>query len=429
MWIAYRSAWNLCTLLVLALALVGCEGQPDDEPLDLDADREELSGRWKQARWATTVDEKIAQLEKIGYMAGSKQAGDRSDVTIHLEDQVSAGLNLIVSGHAPEALLLDMEGQILHRWRCAYKTAVPDNTIGDMEKGLFRDFFRRAHLFENGDLLAVFEGHALIKLDANSNLLWTWQDKAHHDLQVDEQGHIWVLTRKAAVVPRINSDEPILEDFIAELDADGNELRRVSVLAAFENSEFAHYLDNMPRDGDILHTNTLELVDERLAGRLPGVSVGDVLISCLFTNTIAIVSLEGPEVVWALAKDWKWQHQPTVLDNGNILLLDNKGAPVKTGRSRVIELDPVTQKLVWGYAGTVADRFQTDTCGSCQRLPNGNTLITESDNGRAIEVTRQRRVVWEFLNPFRAGDDGRLVATLFEVIRLPPDFPTSWIPE
>jgi hypothetical protein len=55
-------------------------------------------------------------------------------------------------------------------------------------------------------------------------------------------------------------------------------------------------------------------------------------------------------------------------------------------------------------------------------LWNGNTLITESENGRAIEVTRGGRVVWEFNSPHRAGPRSELVATLFEVLRLPPDF-------
>jgi hypothetical protein len=34
--------------------------------------------------------------------------------------------------------------------------------------------------------------------------------------------------------------------------------------------------------------------------------------------------------------------------------------------------------------------------------------------------------VWEFVSPYRAGETGELVATLFEVVRLAPDFPTDW---
>jgi hypothetical protein len=87
-----------------------------------------------------------------------------------------------------------------------------------------------------------------------------------------------------------------------------------------------------------------------------------------------------------------------------------------------MEIDPLTGRTVWEYGGRGVD-FSSRTMGSCQRLPNGNTLITESENGRAVEVTRDGRTVWEFYNPARAGDDGELVAVLFEVVRLPGDFP------
>jgi len=429
------SVHNVKPLLTIfaCSALAGCGDQPipaggaEEEPLDLDADREALSGRWKKARWSKSLADKIEGLEGIGYAGGSEEAGELSNVTVHDRKQAFAGLNLVVSGHAPEALLMDMEGEILHSWHYSYSSVVEDDSARDMEREVYRDFWRRAHIFENGDLLAIFEGHALIKLDSKSNLLWTWKDRAHHDLQIDDQGHIWVLTRKASIVPRINTEEPVLLDFIAELDASGKELRRISILEAFEESEFADALEAMQSEGDILHTNTLELVDERLSDQLPGVEPGDVLISCLFTHAIAIVSVKSGKVVWAMRSTWKWQHQPTALDNGHILLLDNKGGRPQSGRSRVIELDPVTGKNVWLYTGTPANRFFTNTCGSCQRLPNGNTLITESDNGRALEVTSQSQVVWEFFNPFRSGKEGRLVATLFEVIRLPPEFPTDWL--
>jgi hypothetical protein len=44
--------------------------------------------------------------------------------------------------------------------------------------------------------------------------------------------------------------------------------------------------------------------------------------------------------------------------------------------------------------------------GGAQRLPNGNTLITESDKGRAFEVTREGEIVWDFYNP-DTGSEGR----------------------
>ena len=44
----------------------------------------------------------------------------------------------------------------------------------------------------------------------------------------------------------------------------------------------------------------------------------------------------------------------------------------------------------------------------------------------AFEVTPGGEIVWEFLSPHRAGQDGALIATLYEMLRLPEDFPTEW---
>ncbi|HWQ62034.1 MAG TPA: thioredoxin, partial [Negativicutes bacterium] len=108
---------------------------------------------------------------------------------------------------------------------------------------------------------------------------------------------------------------------------------------------------------------------------------------------------------------------------GNILIFDNggwagygipnPGAPKGSKNalrdySRVIEVDPVTLKIVWQYtpkeAGYMmpydANRFYSPFISSAQRLPNGNTLITEGSGGRIIEVTAQHELVWEYISPY-----------------------------
>ena len=88
----------------------------------------------------------------------------------------------------------------------------------------------------------------------------------------------------------------------------------------------------------------------------------------------------------------------------------------------------MSDEVVWSYEGTSREPFFTAFCGTAERLANGNTLIVESDNGRAFEVTMGGEIVWEFHNPHRAGEEGEFIATLFDLVRLPPDFPTAWIP-
>jgi hypothetical protein len=75
------------------------------------------------------------------------------------------------------------------------------------------------------------------------------------------------------------------------------------------------------------------------------------------------------------------------------------------GISRVQEFDPLTSNVVWEYHGTPEDPFWSGVRSAQQRLPNGNTLITESDRGRLLEVSPAGEIVWEYVNPDRGGPD------------------------
>ncbi len=377
-------------------------------------------GFWHVARHSEneTLDKQksdaLAKLASLPYLRGSKSAKDVENVTLYSKGLAADGLNLFVSGHGPEAHLIDMEGRLRHKWRYAFEDVWSEPLPFD-EWRLHQTFWRRAHLYPNGDLLAVFEGIGLIKLDAQSNLLWAYQGRNHHDLFVAESGTIFTLTRQwRKQHPSIIFEERFLEDFITQVSPDGKALKSVSILDCFLNSEYASVLINMKRKGDVFHTNTLEIMDGRLGAAYPMFAKGNALISIPTMQLIAVIDLQQETVVWAMTGMWIFQHQPTLLDNGHIMLFDNLG---DGGKSKVIEIDPLTQEVVWLYRGTKENEFFSQTCSSNQRLANGNTLITESNTGRAFEVTPDKEIVWEFLNPFRAGKNNELVASLFDLVR------------
>ena len=106
-----------------------------------------------------------------------------------------------------------------------------------------------------------------------------------------------------------------------------------------------------------------------------------------------------------------------------MLVFDNRG---NNGKSRIVEFNPLTLEVVWSYKGDPAEAFYSRLAGTNERLPNGNTLITESRAGRAFEVTSSGEIVWEFYNPARAGEKNELIAALYDVIRLEPDR-LSWL--
>jgi hypothetical protein len=388
-----------------------------------------LPGRWRvtegRSKAHSLTPEQLEarkRLETLSYLPGHKPAPAAKNVTVYNEKKAYNGLNLYCSGHGPEAILMDMKGNQLHSWQYdiakvwkkEYDPLIPEH-----------QFWRRVHLLENGDLLAIFEGYGLIKLDKDSNLTWSYPGKAHHDLYIMPDGKIYVLTREANIIPQYNQTELIVEDFISILSPNGEEIRRISLLKCMENSKFASLLDMTAKKGDIFHTNTLEVLDGRLANRSPAFKRGNVLISILALDFIAVVDIEKESMVWGMSGPWKRQHQPTVLDNGNILIFDNNTGEDR--QSRVLEFDPFTKKIHWEYPGSTGSSFYSADCGSCQRLGNGNTLISDTNAGRAFEVTPEKAVAWEFYNPNRAGKNNELIASLFEMVRISPGYNLDWL--
>jgi hypothetical protein len=110
-----------------------------------------------------------------------------------------------------------------------------------------------------------------------------------------------------------------------------------------------------------------------------------------------MLDAESMDVVWEWGRGiLDGPHDASLLADGNLLVFDNG---MERGWSRVLEIDPRTRDIVWEYPGPDDTGFFTPGRGSSQRLANGNTLIAESNAGRAFEVTPTGDVVWEFLNP------------------------------
>jgi len=193
-------------------------------------------GRWHPAhetRERTKLSDaqrrEIEALEAIGYLAGSVVAGSGQGVSIHDRALSGEGFNFYTSGHGPEAVLMDMDGRELHRWHLSDEEVWPGRKLTPAQRRR-GNFWRRAHLFENGDVLALFAGRGIIKIDKESRLLWATQLGVHHDFAVAPSGDIHVLTRWAHLIPRIHPTKPIFEDFIVVLDSEGAVKKRVSVI-------------------------------------------------------------------------------------------------------------------------------------------------------------------------------------------------------
>ncbi len=350
----------------------------------------------------------LEQLQELGYVDGTiDERAELEGVEIHDRQRTCPGVNLYSSRLRASARLIDNDGAELHAW----------SYPGD-------DGWEHVELYPNGDLLVVVNQQSVFKLDRDSNQLWRYEAATHHDLAVHPSGEIYILTDASALKPEIHPDVPVIEDFIEILSPDGVPIDRFSILDALRSSDFAHlmvspqHLPSDRREGDrlrldMLHSNHIQVFDGTLAHRSPLFADGNVLISMRTINTIAIIEPSSRRVLWAWGpSNLHRQHHPTLLPNGHILVFDNGHR-----RSQIVELDPFTFEVKWRYAP--ATGFLSRYRGSAQRLPNGNTLITESDRGYVFEVTPEGETVWRFANPDVQNNNMRVA--IWRMTRYPID--------
>jgi len=356
-------------------------------------------------------------LGAIGYAQGSEppRAGTAA-VPVHDMARVMPGVNLMTSGDRARAELQALDGTLLHAWEVPYEAhaGLPER------EGPHQVPWRRVALLADGGLLAIHDGRALIRVAADSSVVFASPIRAHHDLALDGD-RVHVLTRGERVVPEVNADEAIVDDRVTTLDLAGHVLAELSLWEAFVRSEWRPMLADLTvRTGDVMHSNTLELLDGRLADRHPAFARGNWLVCLRDLDLVAVVDPTQRRVVWLADGPWRGPHHPTVTPKGTLLVFDNLG---NAGDSRLVELEVAAGAVVSLWAPPVAADFSTQFCGVAAPLANGNVLVTESCRGRAFELSADGEVVWEYLSPRRAGPGDRFVAALFEVERLPADAP------
>ncbi len=252
----------------------------------------------------------------------------------------------------------------------------------------------------------------------------------HHDITITESEDIYVLDRKEEVVLSFGLPLPILNDYIVILSPEGEVKREINlfkvlrkkipfskilnvysgIIKFYSDTDYKVLWRILKQRGnpriqgdspfDILHNNTITIIDRNINGLC---KKGDILISARDIDLIGIMDIENEELIWSWGPgNLSRQHKPVLLENGNIMIYDNGW---QNKYSRIIELDPLTKKIVWEYKANPPKQFYSMYGGNAQRLPNGNILIAEEDRGRAFEITKDGEIVWEFYSPKAENDE------------------------
>ena len=178
---------------------------------------------------------------------------------LHEEKQMDNNGYTFFSDNTSSAYLIDMSGNIVHQWHKPFYEVWPNPEhvrpyLPPGQEEMI--FWLKAHLFPNGDVLAIYTGAfwpyggGLIKIDAESNLIWAKAINAHHDLDVAEDGRIFVLTHKY----NYGAGKARIDDYLVILSPEGDIIKEISLYDSLHNSHFSNIL---PADchGDYLHTN------------------------------------------------------------------------------------------------------------------------------------------------------------------------------
>ena len=321
-------------------------------------------------------------------------------------DQVCPGFLCYAPHHGDGlVLLLDLEGNEVHRWQMPYSPGswgylLPNGNLFYLAKAP-DDGVERFPAFQN------FKGGLLLEADWDSNIVWQHENTNHHHdaRRTDSGGAIYrtVETMPADLAARVKGGTPGSEiadmwaDRIVEVDASG---QLVWDWHAYEhlNLETDLITPGEPRH-EWSHGNTVvPLGDDR------------VLVSFRNISTVLIIDKASGEITWKVGWDViSRQHDPSILPNGNVLIFDNGERRKNDVRvfSRVVEIDPSNNQIVWEYSDHPYYNFYSPRISGARRLSNGNTLITEGMFGRMFQVTAAKEVVWEYINPYwDRGPDG-----------------------
>jgi len=369
------------------LLLAACGGSAKDQATPRDHDKHE--------------DKDLEALRALPYVRWSEGADAKlRGVVVHDRERAWRGVNLYTNDR-DEVYLMDMEGRRLHTWR------LPETPHGHCEYAEILDGDSGAD--DGADRIAVVcVNDALYILDRRSNIVLEHRDKVHHDLAPLADGSIIVPDKSI----HFYRSRMVYFDELAWLDPRGKVKRRWSSWDAHEELQKLHPPSPLDRSGeltqlmkrsyDYYHLNTVESLPATALGeRDQRFRAGNLLLCMRNPGLLLILDRDTLDVVWSWGPgDLDGPHMPTLLANGHLLVYDNG---TDRDHSRIVELDPTTLEIAWEYRGDPPATFHSKWRGSNERLPNGNTLICESDRGRVFEVTPEGETVWEFWNPELKG--------------------------
>ena len=426
----------------------------------------------------------VCMITLVSFALRSAPSVYPTGTTIYEPDKAWSGYTILNSTGRSGVVLIDMNGTELRKWDLwgFPPKILPGGYLmgGTNERAPHQENAAVTQFDWDGNVVWEFDRAEQVQTEDGETI---WAARQHHDFQREgnpvgyyapgadplvTSGRTLILAHKNVTNTDV-SDKRLEDDYIYEVTWDGEIVwewlasDHIDELGFSEDARNAIYRsvdwDEDRQSADWLHINSASYI-----GPNRWYSEGDerfhpdnVMISGREANIVAIIDRTGA-IVWRMGPDFRetgalqelgqisGQHHPHIIPEGlpgagNLLLFDNGGsggygagnsmAPngrnvVTRAGSRVLEINPVTFEKVWEYSFPSASRrflFYSTFVSSAQRLPNGNTLITEGAVGRIFEVNAENEIVWEYMNPH--FDEDGVPQVVYRAYRVPYD----WVPQ
>lgn len=375
-------------------------------------------------------------------------------------DAVAPGYILVSSVQSKQSILLDNAGQVVHLWDSDYYSA---NSLyltpeGHLLRPASLDEPENTFGF-NGKW--GFTGGRIELFDWDSQLLWAFDYYAddyitHHDVELMPNGHILLiaferLTADQAIALGRNPDllpeaGEVWPERIVEVDPETEEIvwewRVQDHLVQDFDPELPNYgvvADNPGKidlnAGSVTQVNWLHINAIDYNAELDQIILSPRTFSEIWVIDHSVSTEEARGEAGDLLYRWGnpqmyksgtaedrhlyYQHDaqwiPADYPGGGNVLVYNNGGDDERPYSTIVEIalplndeghylmeagtPTLPNNYVWEYRADPPERFYSALMSGMQRLPNGNTFISEGLNGRIFEVSPAGEIVWEYYMP------------------------------
>jgi hypothetical protein len=320
----------------------------------------------------------------------------------------------------PGYFAVDMQGNVL--WSRYTNLSIGGNGLG-------------LSISEDGKVLALPDMRPTVFDPETDKILWRdFQNTGHHSIAETPWGTILTLVQE--------EEDPkyppwgtcvVLSDNIVEINVLG---QRVWEWKLAEHLDLiVHHRDDLcvmkSGFGDWSHCNVVKVVENYRYNNRTFSAV--LLLLARNLQTFFLIDYPSGNILWSCGQHGTFgrreppaaplfdeSHEVDMIGNNHFLLFDN-GVHYLPPRSRALELavnpERRTATTYWQWTDPV-DVMHDWWGGDANRLPNGNTLLTNVSRGRLIEITPAGEKVWQLDMRHRALPEDETLNTMYMGIRV-----------